>query len=107
MSLRISRTDGITCVTIDRPDARNAVDPATAQALFDAFLAFEVDTDAHVAILTGSGGAFCAGFDLKTAADGSAKPYPRIQVGTTELTKVPSLYNDGAWPNRHGLLPAD
>lgn len=64
------RSDGeITVITIDRTQARNAVDPATAQALFDAFLAFDRDETAKVAVLTGAGGHFCAGFDLKAAAD--------------------------------------
>jgi enoyl-CoA hydratase len=54
-------------VTIDRPGARNAVDPATAQALYAAFRAFDADDAVDVAILTGSAGFFCAGFDLKSA----------------------------------------
>lgn len=68
-----TRTDsGVTTVTIDRPDRRNAVDPATAQALYEAFRAFEADQTAQVAILTGTSGAFCAGFDLKAAGAGAA-----------------------------------
>ena len=51
-----------------RPEARNAMDPASAEALVDAFRAFERDDDAAVAVLWGEGGAFCAGFDLKHAA---------------------------------------
>lgn len=63
--------DGPLCiVTIDRAAARNAVNPEMAAALFDAFLAFDADDDARVAILTGAGGAFCAGFDLTRAAGG-------------------------------------
>ena len=57
-------------VTIDRPEVRNAVNPETAEALYDAFLAFEADETARVAILTGGGGVFCAGFDLGYAAGG-------------------------------------
>jgi enoyl-CoA hydratase len=72
MSVKVAKEGRITVITIDRPAARNAVDPATARALYAAFLAFEADAEADVAILTGAGGAFCAGFDLKTAADGSA-----------------------------------
>jgi enoyl-CoA hydratase len=59
-------TDGPVCiVTIDRPEARNAVDGPTAAALADAFRAFEADDALRVAILTGAGGVFCAGADLK------------------------------------------
>ncbi len=57
-------------VTIDRPDRRNAVDPATAQALFEAFSTFDHDRSASVAVLTGSGGTFCAGADLQSLAAG-------------------------------------
>jgi enoyl-CoA hydratase/carnithine racemase len=55
---------GITTITITRPHRRNAVNPATARALYAAFLAFEADTTQKVAILTGSGGTFCSGADL-------------------------------------------
>src|SRR3546814_15319233 len=64
MSVRIDRDDAVTIVTIDRPDKRNAVDPAPAAALRDAFTAFAADERARVAILTGSEGHFCAGFAL-------------------------------------------
>jgi enoyl-CoA hydratase len=72
MSLRIETDNGVTTVTIDRPGRRNAVDPATAQALYRAFLDFEADPGQAVAVLTGAGGAFCAGFDLKAAGSGAA-----------------------------------
>jgi len=60
----------VTVVTIDRPDRRNAVDPATATALFEAFSAFDHDDSSSVAVLTGSGGTFCAGADLRSLAEG-------------------------------------
>jgi enoyl-CoA hydratase/carnithine racemase len=53
-------------VTINRPEARNAVDGATATALLAAYRTFEADADARVLVLTGAGEqAFCAGADLK------------------------------------------
>lgn len=58
-------------VTILRPEARNAVNPATREQLAAAFRRFDADPDLSVAILTGLGGYFCAGFDLKTVASGS------------------------------------
>ncbi len=59
----------ITIVSIDRfAEARNAVDPETAVLLREAFLAFDGDRGQAVAILTGRGGGFCAGYDLKVAA---------------------------------------
>ena len=51
-----------------RSEARNAVDPETAVLLRDAFLAFDAEPNQSVAILTGRGGTFCAGYDLKVAA---------------------------------------
>ena len=55
-------------VTINRPDARNAVDRATADALAEAFRRFDADSALSVAILTGVGGYFCAGADLKAVS---------------------------------------
>ncbi|MGH2695072.1 MAG: crotonase/enoyl-CoA hydratase family protein [Actinomycetota bacterium] len=67
----VSRTiDGaVWTVTITRPEVRNAVDGPTAQALADAFRDFERDDTALVAVLTGAGGHFCAGADLKAMAN--------------------------------------
>lgn len=72
MAVIIDSAEGVTTITINRPEARNAVDPDTARALYQAFLDFEGDSDQRVAILTGAGGAFCAGFDLKSAGSGAA-----------------------------------
>ena len=63
-------TDGpVAVVTIDRPEARNAVDRPTAEALADAFRRFEGDDTLAVAVLTGAAGTFCAGADLKAIAE--------------------------------------
>ena len=69
MSIRIERRDLVTTVVIDRPHRRNAVDPKTADALVAAFEAFDADDSAHVAVLCGAGGTFCAGADLHAVAD--------------------------------------
>jgi enoyl-CoA hydratase len=59
------RSDGdIAVVTIDRPDARNAIDGKTADELNDAWTRFD-EGKAKVGVLTGAGGTFCAGADLK------------------------------------------
>lgn len=71
MSIQIKDEGRVRLVTIDRLRARNAVDPETARALFEAFREFDEDDAVDIGILTGAGGMFCAGFDLKTAADGS------------------------------------
>jgi enoyl-CoA hydratase len=65
MTVIVERDGLVTTVTIERPEARNAVDGPTAAALAAAFRAFEGDSGAAVAVLTGSGGNFCAGADLK------------------------------------------
>jgi enoyl-CoA hydratase len=72
MTIILARDGPVLTVTIDRPQARNAVNPATALALRDAFADFEADTNLSVAILTGAGDTFCAGFDLKSV--GAANP---------------------------------
>lgn len=64
-AVRVERNGAVTTVIIDRPHARNAVDGPTAAALFAAFEQFDADDDAAVAVLTGAGGTFCAGADLK------------------------------------------
>jgi enoyl-CoA hydratase len=71
MSLIVEREEVVTIVTLNRPESRNAVDPPTALALRQAFDAFEADESARVAVLTGAGGHFCAGFDLKAVAAAS------------------------------------
>ena len=74
MSVNVETVGPVTTIVIDRPECRNAVDPATAAALRQAFDAFEADDGARVAVLTGEGGHFCAGFDLK-AVEGAAEAY--------------------------------
>lgn len=68
MSVRVERNGPVTTVILSRPEARNAVDRPTAQALADAFRAFEADDDAKVGVLFGDNGVFCAGADLKAVA---------------------------------------
>jgi enoyl-CoA hydratase len=65
MSVRVEREGPVTIVTIDRPSRRNAVDRVTAEALADAFRAFDLDPEARVGVLVGGGETFCAGADLK------------------------------------------
>src|SRR5271156_4653363 len=69
-AVRIERDGPVTTVILERPQVRNAVDRPTAEALANAFLAFEHDKDARVAVLWGAGGTFCAGADLKGVAEG-------------------------------------
>ncbi len=58
----------VTVVTLRRPDVRNAVDADTATALYQAFVAFDADPNARVAVFHGAHGHFCAGWDLLAGA---------------------------------------
>jgi len=70
MPVLIEKDGPVTIITLSRPEARNAVDRQTAQALADAFRTFEADPEARVAVLQGDQGHFCAGADLKKIAAG-------------------------------------
>jgi enoyl-CoA hydratase len=73
-SVEIKRDGKVLIVSINRPQARNAVDSATALELSKAFLDFDRDDDLNVAVLTGVGGTFCAGADLREIAEGRRPP---------------------------------
>jgi enoyl-CoA hydratase/carnithine racemase len=62
---------GVAWLTIDRPEARNALSKAVREGLFDGVRRFNADGTARVLVLTGAGRAFCAGADLKEMADSS------------------------------------
>jgi len=97
MPVRTELSDRVLTIIHSRPEARNAVDPEHAEALYAAFLSFDVDEAADVAVFCGEGGAFCAGADLKRLAtrDVSAPspldfplhggPPPRGPMGPTRL----------------------
>lgn len=70
--VEVEKNGPVTTVILNRPDVRNAVDRPTATALADAFLAFEKDDEALVAVFAGAHGTFCAGADLKAAAAGGS-----------------------------------
>lgn len=71
MTVRLEKRGTTLIVTVDRPEVRNAVDRATADALHSAFETMEADDEVAVGVLTGAGGQFCAGADLKAIAEGS------------------------------------
>ena len=70
MTVRYETDGPVAIVTIDRPEVRNAVNGPTAEGLVEAFRRFDADDDLAVAILTGAGGTFCAGADLKAVSTG-------------------------------------
>jgi enoyl-CoA hydratase len=85
-------SDGpVAVVTLDRPDVANAIDRPTAEQLADAFRRFEADDGAAVGVLTGAGGKFCAGADLKAMQEPGAARASRVEpdgdgpVGPTRM----------------------
>jgi enoyl-CoA hydratase len=96
-AVRYEADGPVVVVTIDRQAVRNAVDPPTAGALVEAFERFDADPSVSVAVLTGAGGTFCAGFDLKSLAGGGPflaemGPSPmgpaRMQLGKSVVAAV-------------------
>lgn len=87
-ALRVSEQGRVRVITIDRPGTRNAIDAGTASELADLFEAFEGDDSVDVAVLTGAGGTFCSGADLKAIASGEVNrvdPDGRGPLGPTRL----------------------
>lgn len=69
LAIVTERRESTFVITINRPEVRNALDGPTASALVQAFREFDGDDTLAVAVLHGSGGTFCSGFDLKAFAD--------------------------------------
>lgn len=101
------RRGNVSIITINRPQARNAINEAVRLGLFDAWNRFEADRDALVAILTGAGDkAFCAGMDLKEAREtGLAVPPPghfpvpgeTVKVTKPTISAVNGVAAAGGW----------
>jgi len=87
-NVQITRDGTVTVVSICRPERRNAVDPATTRELLQAFLSFEADARASVAVLTGKGGTFCAGADLNALAAGRHEPVSEEGPGPMGPTRL-------------------
>lgn len=71
MSVETETVGRVRVVALARPERRNAVDGPTARRLADAFRDFDADASVDVAVLTGRGGSFCAGADLRAIAQGA------------------------------------
>ncbi|HEX6753210.1 MAG TPA: crotonase/enoyl-CoA hydratase family protein [Solirubrobacterales bacterium] len=82
--LRYERVGAAAVLTIDRPERRNAIDAAAAELFRQGLDDFEADDEARVLVLTGAGGAFCAGADLK--AMNLDVTHPSGPMGPTRLT---------------------
>lgn len=87
-ALRIDDDGPVRLVTISRPEARNAVDREVADGLYEAFRDFEGSVSLRVLVLTGAGGHFCSGADLKAISKGRGtrvEPGDRGPLGPTRL----------------------
>src|ERR1043166_3461196 len=80
MTLTVERDGPVTTLIRSRTQARNAMDPASAESLTDALVAFDHDPAQSVAVLCGAGAAFCAGFDLKHAATLRGRENPMAEL---------------------------
>jgi enoyl-CoA hydratase len=86
--VRAERDGPVTTVLLSRPERRNAVDGATAQALVEAFKDFDSDPTAAVAVLHGEGGTFCAGADLHAAGTEGGNRVSAIGNGPMGPTRM-------------------
>jgi enoyl-CoA hydratase len=95
MTVLVERHDAVTVVTINRPEARNALDAETVAGIGEAFVAAEHDDDVHAVVLTGAGDrAFCAGMDLRAFAAGGAvidESRPGLEVFTQRVYPKPII----------------
>jgi enoyl-CoA hydratase len=91
VTVHVEVDGAVTIVTLDRPEVANAVDRPTATELADAFRAFDADATQDVAVLTGAGGTFCAGADLKAMSEPGLARVSRVEpdgdgpVGPTRM----------------------
>jgi E-phenylitaconyl-CoA hydratase len=86
-SLDITREAGVACLTLNRPDKRNAIDDATRDALAQALANLDADAATRVVILTGAGTAFCAGVDLTTPGNVAVQPAGPIAAASPVVTR--------------------
>lgn len=74
--IAVARAGSVTTITLDRPQVLNAINPAMHDELEAAFNEFSADPDQLICVITGAGRGFCAGSDLKAAAQGEYRAYP-------------------------------
>src|ERR687890_588251 len=64
-TLLVDKNEGVTTITLNRPEKRNAMSPQLHRDMYDALTDLETDDETRVLVITGNGDAFCAGQDLK------------------------------------------
>lgn len=93
MAVRYERLENVALITLDRPGSLNAINEALSRELAEAWRRFAEEDDAHVAVLTGAGRAFCAGLDMKEAAEAlrSGRPMRLAPMPRPEEIAKPSI----------------
>lgn len=89
-SVRLDIRAGVATITLDRPEVRNAIDKPTADALADAIEVVDERADVSVAIITGAGGVFCAGMDLKAFNATKERPLHEVR-GAFGMVRRPPI----------------
>ena len=93
----------IVTMTLNRPDSLNAINRLLRQELADAIVEFDNDSEAYVAIITGSGRAFCSGRDLKERADDNAQGV-QARASASMTKETPFMWPSSHWrPISNGL----
>ena len=88
MTVHVESDGPVRVVTIDRPEVANAVDRETADRLVEVFQSFDNEAELTVAVLTGAGGKFCAGADLKAISKGQGNRLSPEGTGPLGLTRM-------------------
>jgi len=83
--VKVERADGVATLTLNRPDAYNALDLALGRELFQASIELDEDAGVRCVVITGSGKAFCAGGDVKSFVDNLGRIGAHIKELTTYL----------------------
>jgi len=79
--VELERRDKIALVTLNRPEARNAINPEVSHAMVEVLDECESDPDVRAVVITGAGGVFCAGADLKVIASGRGPEITKVKGG--------------------------
>lgn len=80
--------DGVATLTLNRPEAKNALDPSMADELGECLAAIRADESVRVLVLAGAGGAFCAGGDVKAMGQGGPRTPEQRRAGMARYTRI-------------------
>ena len=80
-AILLERVRGVAVVTLNRPEAKNAINPAMTDELVSLFRSFRNDDEVRSVVLTGAGGEFCAGGDVKAMGQGASRTPEQRRAG--------------------------